>query len=69
MTPYNVILHISGVAALGGLSENRDFANATMSIALAPILIGAQRWEFKRLRTQARRNPTWWNRRLRPASN
>jgi hypothetical protein len=69
MTPYNAILYISGIAALGGLSENRDFANATMPIALAPTLIGAQRWEFKRLRTQARRNLTWWNRCLRPASN
>jgi hypothetical protein len=67
MAPYNAILYVSGITAVGGVSENRNFAKSAMSIALVPILIAAQRLEFGRLRTEARGNPTWWNRRLQPA--
>jgi hypothetical protein len=64
ITPYNMILYASGIAAVAGVYENRNLAKAAMPIALVPILIGLQRWEFTRLRRQARTNPTWWNRRL-----
>jgi hypothetical protein len=64
IVPYNIILYASGIAAVGGVYENRNLARAAAPIALVPILIGLQRWEFTRLRRQARLHPTWWNRRL-----
>jgi hypothetical protein len=65
--PYNVILHVSAVAAVGGLLENRHgrIAGVLLPIALVPLLRRAQRSEFDGLRRQARERPGWWNRRLR----
>jgi hypothetical protein len=64
MTPYNAILYLSGIAAVGGVYENRNLAKAATPILLVPMLIGVQHWEFTRLRRQASRRPSWWNRRL-----
>jgi hypothetical protein len=68
IAPYNMILYASGVAAVAGVCENRDLAKGATPIALVPILIALQRWEFTRLRRQARAHPTWWNRRLQAAA-
>ena len=67
IAPYNVILYISGVAALGGLAENQRgrVLAVLVPVVLVPVLVSGQRWEFSRLRAQARRQPGWWNRRLR----
>jgi hypothetical protein len=64
--PYNVILHVSGVAAVGGLAENRRgrVLGVVIAAVLVPWLIGEQHRELGRLRAQARRRPGWWNRRL-----
>jgi hypothetical protein len=64
IVPYNMILYASGIAAAGGVYENRNLATAATPIVLVPILIGLQRWEFMRIRRHARRRPAWWNRRL-----
>ena len=63
--PYNVVLWASGVAAVGGLRENRrGLAGALVVPVVVPWLLGAQHREHRRLLTQARRRPGWWNRRL-----
>ena len=63
----DVFLHISAVAAIGGLVENRRGMvwGALVPAVTVPWLIGEQRREFGRLVTQSRRRPGWWNRRLR----
>jgi hypothetical protein len=65
--PYNAILYISAVAAIGGLAENRHgrALGVLMPAVLVPWLMSAQHREFTRLLAQARRHPGWWNRRLR----
>jgi hypothetical protein len=67
ITPYNVILHVSGVAAVAGLVENRGGRvwGALVPLALVPVLLREQHREFGRLLVQARVQPGWWNRRLR----
>jgi hypothetical protein len=66
MPPYNVILYLSGIAALGGLYENRNGAGVTAAfpVAMVPWLMKEQRRELVRLRTSAQQDPAWWNRRL-----
>jgi hypothetical protein len=68
MVPYHAILWLSGIAAVGGLYENRRATKvgAALPVVLVPLLVSVQRWEFNRLRVQARRHPAWWNRRLQP---
>ena len=61
--PYNVVLWGSGAAAVGGLLENRR--GPAGALVVVPWLTGAQHREYRRLLTQARRRPGWWNRRLR----
>jgi hypothetical protein len=66
IAPYNVILHLSAVAAVGGLVENRRGAWGLLVPAVTvPWLLGEQRREFDRLVAQSRQRPGWWNRRLR----
>lgn len=66
--PYNLVLHVSGVAAVGGLLENRQGrAVAVLLPALVPLFVSEQHREHARLRAQAPRRPGWWNRRLRAA--
>lgn len=66
MPPYNAILYASGVAALGGLLENRRGAlwGTAVPAAMVPFLMFEAPREYARLRAQARRRPRWWNRRL-----
>jgi hypothetical protein len=68
IAPYNVILHLSGAAAIVGLvAENRRAGawGAVVPAFAVPLLLPAQRQEFSRLVAQARTEPGWWNRRLR----
>ena len=66
LAPYNVLLYVSGVAAVGGLAENRRGVwGALLPLGLTPWLRREQWREISRLRLQARREPRWWNRRLR----
>jgi hypothetical protein len=65
--PYNLILYISGLAAVGGLVENRKGGlwGAAVPLAFVPLLTFEAPREYARLRAQAQRRPRWWNRRLR----
>lgn len=66
IAPYNVVLQVSAVAAVGGLVENRSawrWAVATGLIAV-PVLRWLTPREFDRLLEQAAAQPRWWNRRL-----
>ncbi|MDT5219143.1 MAG: hypothetical protein QOF15_1248 [Mycobacterium sp.] len=68
LLPYNVILYVSAVSAVAGLAENGRYAalrGAAVPLLGVPVLVHIQRIEFRRLRIQARRQPAWWNRRLR----
>ena len=66
MTPYNLILYLSGIAAIGGFVENRRgrLLGAAVPLALVPWLMAETPREFARLVAQAQRHPRWWNRRL-----
>jgi len=67
MAPYNAILYASAVSALAALTvENRRgrVAGALVPVVMVPVVVAAQRWEFRRLVIQAHRRPGWWNRRL-----
>ncbi|HEY0509284.1 MAG TPA: hypothetical protein VGD12_14605 [Blastococcus sp.] len=66
IAPYNVILHVSGIAAIGGLVETRRGAawGALVLLLSVPWLLGEQRREFGRRVGQAQKHPAWWNRRL-----
>jgi len=70
IVPYNAILQISAVAAVGGMIENRSRWRWGLATALflSPVLRQATPWEYARLREQAARRPSWWNRRLAPGS-
>jgi hypothetical protein len=70
MAPYNAILYISGIAAVGGLRESgrAGLRGALVPVVTVPLLVAIQHYEFKRLRTQALRRPGWWNRRLQVAA-
>ncbi|MEX5720765.1 hypothetical protein [Geodermatophilus maliterrae] len=67
IAPYNVILHVSAAAAIGGLIENRRGRawGALVPVVTVPWLLREQRREFGRLLVQAQTHPGWWNRRLR----
>jgi len=67
VVPYNLILHVSAVAGLAGLAENRRGRplGLLVPVALVPWLVREQHREFSRLVEQAHREPGWWNRRLR----
>lgn len=72
LRPYNVILQVSGVAAVGGLLENshvRRRWGVVVPLVLIPVLISEQHREYGRLLVQAQRRPGWWNRRLRSTSS
>ena len=64
--PYNLILHASFVAAVGGLVENRRHLVWGMAppVVLVPLFVREAPREYRRLLVQARRHPRWWNRRL-----
>lgn len=66
MVPYNLVLHVSAVAAVGGLAENRRglWAGLLSAAVLAPWLRREAPREYHRLLVQARVRPRWWNRRL-----
>jgi hypothetical protein len=67
IAPYNVILQVSAVAAIGGLIENRRGRawGALVPVVTVPWLVREQRREFSRLLVQAQEHASWWNRRLR----
>jgi hypothetical protein len=66
MGPYNVLLYVSAVAAVGGAVENgrawRWFA-LTPAI-MVPLLRRGTPAEYQRLLTESAERPRWWNRRL-----
>lgn len=66
MPAYNAILYTSGIAAIGGLVENRrgGLWGALVPAVLVPLMRIETPREYARLRAQARRRPRWWNRRL-----
>lgn len=66
MVPYNVLLQVSGVAAVAGLRENRTQWRWGVATALvvAPVLRWVTPREYARLLEQAAERPRWWNRRL-----
>jgi hypothetical protein len=68
MAPYNLMLYVSGLAALGGLVENRRGAlwGALVPALAVPRLVREQHREYARLRVRAAQRPGWWNRRLTP---
>jgi hypothetical protein len=67
MPAYNTILYVTAAAAVGGLlreSTHRLASGIVLPLVAAPLLAAGQRWEYRRLRQQAHRRPTWWYRRL-----
>jgi hypothetical protein len=64
--PYNVLLQVSAVAAVGGLAENRRaWPAAVLAVGLGlPVLRSVTPREYQRLLEQAATTPRWWNRRL-----
>lgn len=66
IAPYNIVLQMSAVAAVGGLAENRSAWPCAVAAGL--IAVPALRWltprEYDRLLEQAVTHPRWWNRRL-----
>jgi hypothetical protein len=66
MGPYNVLLYVSAVAAVGGAVENRRAWRwfALTSLMVEPLLRRETPPEYQRLLTQAAERPRWWNRRL-----
>jgi hypothetical protein len=66
VAPYNLILYISGLAAVAGMAEHgRAGARGALGAVVGvPLLLRLQDIEFRRMRIQARQHPGWWNRRL-----
>jgi hypothetical protein len=66
MGPYNALLYVSAVAAVGGAVENRRAWRWFVSTLLlvVPLLRRGTPPEYLRLLTQAAEAPRWWNRRL-----
>ena len=66
MGPYNVLLYVSAVAAVGGAVENRIAWRcfALTPLVVVPLLRRETPSEYRRLLTQAAERPRWWNRRL-----
>lgn len=68
LQPYNALLHLSWLAAVGGLIENRSGRRwgVVVPALVVPVLRRVTPNEYARLLLQARRRPRWWNRRLQP---
>jgi hypothetical protein len=66
MGPYNTLLYVSAVAAIGGAVENRRAWRwfVLTPLVVVPLLRRETPPEFQRLLTQAEQRPRWWNRRL-----
>ena len=66
LTPYNLILQLSWIAAIGGIAENRRGRRwaALVPVLVVPVLAREAPREFRRLVDQAQHRPAWWNRRL-----
>jgi hypothetical protein len=64
--PYNLVLQVSAVAAVGGLVENRrGWPAALVAVGVGlPVLRWSTPREYRRLLDQAAATPRWWNRRL-----
>jgi hypothetical protein len=68
--PYNVLLQVSAVAAVGGLHENRSqwLWGVVTAAVVSPVMRWATPREYAQLVQQAVDQPRWWNRRLRRRS-
>jgi hypothetical protein len=66
MGPYNVLLYVSAVAAVGGAAENRRAWRwfVATPLVVVPLLRRETAPEYRRLLIQAAVRPRWWNRRL-----
>ena len=66
IAPYNAILYLSAVAAVGGAVENRGAWQwfALTPAVVVPLLRRETPVEYHRLLAQAAQRPRWWNRRL-----
>jgi hypothetical protein len=66
MGPYNALLYVSAVAAVGGAVENRRAWRwfALTPVVVLPLLRRGTPAEYQRLLAQAAERPRWWNRRL-----
>jgi len=66
MGPYNVVLYVSAVAAVGGAVENRGAWRwfVATPLVVVPVLRRETPPEYQRLLAQAAERPRWWNRRL-----
>ena len=66
MGPYNAVLYVSAVAALGGAFETRRAWRwfAVTPLVAVPLLRRETPAEYQRLLAQAAERPRWWNRRL-----
>jgi hypothetical protein len=64
--PYNVLLYVAAVAAVGGAVENRRAWPwfALTPVVVVPLLRRETPAEYQRLIIQAAERPRWWNRRL-----
>ena len=64
--PYNALLYLSAVAAVGGAAENRCAWRwfAFTPLVVVPVLRRGTPVEYQRLLTEAAERPRWWNRRL-----
>ena len=66
IVPYNMVLAVSAVSAVGGLVENRSAW--PWGVAATLVAVPVLRWltprEYARLLEQAAAHPSWWNRRL-----
>jgi hypothetical protein len=66
MAGYNAVLYVSGVAAVGGLIENRSAWRwgALTPVIVVPLFRWASPLEYAALLADAADHPRWWNRRL-----
>jgi hypothetical protein len=64
--PYNALLYVSAVAAVGGAVENRRAWGwfALTPLVAVPVFRRGTPVEYQRLLTQSVERPRWWNRRL-----
>jgi hypothetical protein len=66
MGPYNTLLYVAAVAAVGGAVDNRRAWRwfAVTPLLVVPLLRRETPPEYQRLLIQAALRPRWWNRRL-----
>jgi hypothetical protein len=66
MGPYNALLYVSAVAAVGGAIENRGAWRwfVLTPLVVVPVLRRETPPEYRRLLVRAAERPRWWNRRL-----